>query len=702
MSASDKTAINAANVKKNDIYQVSLRQQQLFAERSNPGVPFEFDKDGYWTTTVGQEKNHDHYLSKLAEDFVRGGGSIVYSSATTDEYTEVENGLWSQVSKQSAELEKIKQKRSALVGKSSEITQEERKEIDLLTTQEANLAEVLGQQFSDLKKQLDIENKKIEEQLSKLDAIIARGVFEDVITRKELLEYKQFLQVKINQAEIGIILNSKMRAVEDELKRLEEQLDLCEEQLDIKRTPELLAHKSVLLNQKQAVVEQKESLQISVARRLPEKTLGLTEQQAIGFARSVQQNLYGYHLRLTGQDQPKFKSDGTVEQTKQINYTVAFLRENEKIIAKLHTKTDPELYSEFEILVSDLIDAQGNPKKAPIRLIYTGDVGKRQAINTSEMSMEDFMALPIEHPTSTGDWKSDGYHYHKALSENEVLKEQEERQKQRERAMAKIKSEYAVFRSAKEISQKEINEDLKGVEFFTEERTSEQLKADKEALQKISAALDAKKKLAPLYKNREDLYKKRAEAEQKEKKSPIYEIIAAVSAALSTVLSFSAAVFGFSPSKEKAVTSDDTQNIRIQLGRVNQRINEIQASDLCRGNKYMDWEDVKLQAEAEKIKKVLIDMGKEEAIPANLRVDTLIAGMEAEAAGPSKYKSVPVVSNLEKRSHKEPVCTQTEASGVFGFLAPKSNQSQVLTSPQQLVSQQQSTGQLDGISVRLG
>lgn len=90
--------------------------------------------------------------------------------------------------------------------------------------------------------------------------------------------------------------------------------------------------------------------------------LDLTPEQQKGFALSLNKHLYNYHKRLTSQEKAAIFPD------------VEFSRENGKIIMKLHTKTKPVLYSEFELAVSALMDETGNPRQATVKLRGTWDV----------------------------------------------------------------------------------------------------------------------------------------------------------------------------------------------------------------------------------------------------------------------------------------------------------------------------------------
>ncbi|MBY0378665.1 MAG: hypothetical protein K2Q33_08910 [Gammaproteobacteria bacterium] len=112
--------------------------------------------------------------------------------------------------------------------------------------------------------------------------------------------------------------------------------------------------------------------------------LGLTEEQAIGFAYSIGQQLYGYHKRLIGLGQE-------AGDDQDIPYTVKFSRVSEKIVAELHTETDPKLYSRFEIAVSELTNELGQPQQARVRLDST-----------------------ISSNSPEGEWQEDGYHYRSA------------------------------------------------------------------------------------------------------------------------------------------------------------------------------------------------------------------------------------------------------------------------------------------------
>ncbi len=113
------------------------------------------------------------------------------------------------------------------------------------------------------------------------------------------------------------------------------------------------------------------------------QNLRLTREQAAGAARTIQQQLFGDHKRLTGQE------DGS---SVTLDYTVKFFRQNDQddspIVIELRTKTDPELYSRYEIAVSELTDENGEPKRGRIQW---------RATRSSN--------------GSNGHWADDGYHY---------------------------------------------------------------------------------------------------------------------------------------------------------------------------------------------------------------------------------------------------------------------------------------------------
>ena len=358
MSASDKTTVNAVKVQKEHIYPLSLEQQKAYAAKKNSDVPFEFDQNGIWTTEVGLSGDDDFFFSKFGGDFFRGAMSFddaVGEKSLVETYIEGFGEYWSNARRLSAERDQARKELAPLLGKGTEFTEREIKQKEHLESRIKALEQKLGSVFSWLHATL-IKNE---------------AMFQSV---------REQVQIDINWINLGLLWNFDLSKIQEELLLCNIDVDRLDDELTALQGRELssaereqrqkVAVQKRVQVEKKAELEKKETeLKINILRHVLEKNLGLTAEQAACFIRSMQQNLYGYHKRLMGENKPKFDSNGDLGN---IDYTVSFSRQGDKIITKLHTTTDPELCSEFEMLVSDLkIDAEGKATKAPIRLVET-------------------------------------------------------------------------------------------------------------------------------------------------------------------------------------------------------------------------------------------------------------------------------------------------------------------------------------------
>ncbi len=183
-------------------------------------------------------------------------------------------------------------------------------------------------------------------------------------------------------------MNKKIQKILDEKRDLgmlqykqnREQQGVTQAQID-KLQAELIAlnDESIRLDEERKSSNQVESTSVT-AEELLEGELGLTSEQALSYARSMQQSLLYYHRYLTNyRGEPEFSAE--------------VCREDDKLVIKLHTETDPELYSEFEMLVSDLqVDAEGKPKVAPIRLVDTRVITTDLKVLIPFYAMENFIS----------------------------------------------------------------------------------------------------------------------------------------------------------------------------------------------------------------------------------------------------------------------------------------------------------------------
>ncbi len=488
---------------------------------------------------------------------------------------------------------------------------------------------------------------------------------------------------------------------------------------------------------------------IKIAQDLLTHQLQLDLKQAAGFARTVQQRLCGYHKRLTGQDRPN--SDNSVEEP---DFTISFSRQGEKIIAKLHTATDPELYSEFEILVSNLTDANGEPQRAPIKLISTKSKN-----------------------SESGYWDTEGYHYKDKLKAEKFFSSIEEKKA----AYAERNMLIEYLDNSKRIQYNKLSAKLQelrdeherlvavdasaGVSAVDSERLDSQiLEIEYEIggdpqlgkiglLDKVTtieneygegssnpnpyifftdleltSALAQANKFCGLDANdskrrgEEDSIQKRYsqlvhrhETLIQEKESLVgvskgfNRELKALDAAANKKRSFGLNVLlGVATLFTAGLALVPVAiNRYFSIQERNERRKEIAASEseITERTKDIERQLNKINSEIGAITKEMEGQSparptSPEAIPANLYLDLFLADIEVDALKPNEYGSSHVVLDLEKRSGKVPVCSQAEALDKCGFLAKSNSQPPVLPSSQTIITQ--STAHLDRTSLGLG
>lgn len=380
MSTSDKNA---------EFKTITFEQQKRTVARNKENTwtdAFEFDPNGIWIPNISFPGNDDSFFSKFAMDFFRG--SLVFSDSV-GELSSIEDHIvgfsdrWSKARELSAKLDQLRKELAPLLDIGIEFTSLQVEQRIALESQIQNLEKELGDLFSSLNELLTINEKNLQPfspQLQKEIDWINLGVL-------------RYIDVPQNRQEL-LLCNDELDQVGDELYQLQGREELSPAEIELRS--QLATQKRECVAKKNELEKKGNDLRAEIVRHVLEKNLELTAQQAAGFARSIQQNLYGYHKRLLGLCD--FDPNGNVD------YTVAFSREGERIIAKLHTKTDPELYSEFEIQVSDLTNEHGEPQRAPIKLVCTKS----------------------KHSKS-GSWDSEGYHYNDPVKAEKFFASMEEK-----------------------------------------------------------------------------------------------------------------------------------------------------------------------------------------------------------------------------------------------------------------------------------
>lgn len=675
MSASDKDV---------EFQKITFREQQLFAAR-NKYYSFEFDEQGYWHVPKDSSPSRQDdgvYFEKMAGDYLRGGF-----------------------------------------------------------------------RYGDQMIARDLEAEKSDKRKRELEAELFRlGSVPDFGSKRSEAGMEAFRTYEHLKRELEDLYAAEAKAAELEKKEL---------------TPEE---------------------KIRIAQDLLTRQLQLDLKEAAGFARTIQQRLCGYHKRLAGQDLPN--SDDSVEES---DFTISFSREGEKIIAKLHTTTDPELYSEFEIRISDLTDTNGEPQRAPIKLISTESKSSK-----------------------SGYWDAEGYHYHDPLKAEKFFNSIEEKKdayyernmiirgidakfhplslkyKELSSQVQKLYDEFELYDEFKENSFVEQAKRFAGIKSRLDEidkgllgnfdHTGEIIEAglpvqlttiantirDELGIEpellllsdaELEAALVNANKFCGL--NAHDFEIRDVEATVPVRQSDQKDSVQ--SNEVSIPIQFP--VFTDKPApradqakKESAIINDEPGKkyneliskrseitARLKAERSKMRVPKIlaavggailfaagvAAAAIVTGGlalipviifgvfsgaagastgvavvESLSFKERKIEAELREVERAIAASSNvlplparpisSEAISANLDVDHLLAGIDAEAG---VYPSSDAASNSGKRSGKEPVCTQTKASKIFGIFPAKPN-SQPLVLPSSQPVPPQSTGHLDPVSAR--
>ncbi len=472
---------------------------------------------------------------------------------------------------------------------------------------------------------------------------------------------------------------------------------------------------------------------IEIARDLLKEELDLEEGEIIGFSRTIQQRLYGYPKRLTAQEQ--LNSDNSFDD---VDFTVTFSRVGEKIIAELHTTTDPELYSEFEIMISDLTDANGEPQCAPIKLISTKS-----------------------KPSESGYWDAEGYHYYDPLKAEKFFNSIEEKKEAYAARNMIIESRDNPKRiqynklSAKlqELRDEHtrLDEEAQNMTVLVKLFTSRSKAIDSRMLEieyeingdpqlgkigllekvtaieneygedsstpqphifftdsELTAALAQVNTLCRLDENdskirgEEDPKQKRNNQLVNRRETLIQEKESLVEA--SKDLNRELEALDVAANKKRSsglnvllgVATLFTAGLALIPVAIN-RYFSIQKRNERR--KEIDASERKITARTKEIESQLNKINSElEAITNEIDVASLIATMEVEAPKRNEYASSHVVS-VEKRSGRRPVCSQTQALDKCGFLAKPNSQPPVSTPSQTVIER---TAHLDLVSARFG
>ena len=703
---------------------ITFEQQRLFAARNKDGYRFEFDQNGIWTTEVDDSGDDGFFFSRFGGDFFRGAMSFddgVSEQSLAESYIDGFGEYWSKARRLSAEWKQARKELAPLLGKGTEFTAAEITQKEYLETKIESLERELGPVFFLLDEQLTKNQENLQPVLEQLQRDI-NWVKLSILWNVDLFNIKQEL----------LSCAIEVDRIDGELTQLQgKQLQPTEKE---KRSL-LAAGKRECLNKLAELQKEEAALKINILRHIFEKNLGLTAEQAACFIRLMQQNLYGYHKRLMDENQPKFNSNGDLCS---IDYAVSFSRQGEKIIAELHTTTDPELYSEFEILVSDLTDINGEPQCAPIKLISTKS-----------------------KPSESGYWDAEGYHYYDPLKAEKFFNSIEEKKEayaarnmiiesrdnpkriQYNNLSAKLtelRNEHTkldgeaknmtvlvkLFTSrSKAIDSRmleieyEINGDpqlgkigllekVTAIEneygensstpqphiFFTDsELTAALAQANTfcrldENDSKIRGEEDPKQKRNNQLVNRREtlIQEKESLVEAREDLNRELEALdVAANKKRSSGLNVLLGVATLFTAGLALIPVAINRYFSIQ--KRNERRKEIDASER------------KITARTEEIERQLNKINSElEAITNEIDVASLIATMEVEAPKRNEYASSHVVS-VEKRSGRRPVCSQTQALDKCGFLAKPNSQPPVSTPSQTVIER---TAHLDLVSARFG